>query len=209
MPKEKETVHVSPNNPCPFLRALVQQDMLNNEVAKISDVVTTIQEVAKTSGTSTNLPAIAIRAIALIANGLGPVSVVRNGLHGLRLDELRGGPLDKKGVGSAILDTHGLVNEAELDRLGEFASDKKSPDGETEPGLDINEITKMMDDNFARAKGHRRRIDRKLMNGEWPALLKIMGKDGENGRYLSIQEIRTLFVDRLFPQRMMEQLTKA
>jgi hypothetical protein len=34
----------------------------------------------------------------------------------------------------------------------------------------------MMDANFARAAGRRRRIDRRLMNGEWPILLQVMGK---------------------------------
>ena len=64
----------------------------------------------------------------------------------------------------------------------------------------------MMDANYARAEGHRRLIDRQLMNGEWPVLLDVMGKDGKHGRYLSLREIRALFVERRLPARMMKRL---
>lgn len=40
-----------------------------------------------------------------------------------------------------------------------------------------------MNANFERAKGHRRAIDRKLMNGEWPVLLGYHGQG--RGRALS------------------------
>jgi len=204
--KAKADIKVSPNNPCPFLRALVQQGLLRDDVEAIGDVTSTIVKVAKTGDGSPNLPSIAIRAIALIANGLGPIAIVQTGLRGLRLDALRNGPLDKKGVGSRILDSHAVVNEAELERLKEFASDKEAADGTTEPGLDNADLTRMMDANFARAEGNRRGIDRKLMDGEWPELLKVMGKPGKKGRYLSIAEIRRLFVERTLPERMMQKL---
>ena len=45
-----------------------------------------------------------------------------------------------------------------------------------ERGLTNSEITAYMNANFERAAGHRRAIDRKLMEGEWPVLLRIMGK---------------------------------
>ena len=53
----------------------------------------------------------------------------------------------------------------------------------------------MMDANFARAAGKRRKIDRRLMEGEWPIL-----------RYLSLTELRTLFVDRCLPARITQRL---
>ena len=44
------------------------------------------------------------------------------------------------------------------------------------------------------------------MEGEWPILLKVMGKQGKRGRYLSVKEVRQLFVDRRLPQRMSRRL---
>jgi hypothetical protein len=206
MQKARIDIKVSPNNPCPVLRALVQQELLRDDVASIGDVTSTIMRVANAGEGSPSLSSIAIRAIALIANGLGPVAVVQSGLRGLRLDAIRNGPLDKKGAGSRILDSHAFVNEAELERVKGFASDKQAADGTAEPGLDDADLTRMMDENFARAEGNRRGIDRKLMDGEWPVLLKVMGKDGKDGRYLSFAEVRSLFVDRTLPERMMKKL---
>ena len=40
------------------------------------------------------------------------------------------------------------------------------------------------------------------MNGEWPVLLDIMGKGEGERRYLSVAEVRTLFVDRRLPARI-------
>ena len=37
------------------------------------------------------------------------------------------------------------------------------------------------------------------MKGEWPVLLKILGKGEGDERYLSVAEVRTLFVERRFP----------
>ncbi len=39
-----------------------------------------------------------------IANGLGPLRVLKSATSGAELDELRNGPLDKHGGGSRILD---------------------------------------------------------------------------------------------------------
>ncbi len=209
MPTDKNDIEVSPNNPCPFLRASVQQGLLNDDVASIGEVTDTVLRVSKAGSESPNLPSLAIRAIALIANGLGPITIAKSAFRGVRLDALRNGPLDKKGAGSRILDTHGLVSETELNRLAQFASDKKAADETLEPGLDAADLTRFMDENFARAEGHRRGIDRKLMNGEWPALLNLMGKEGQDGRYISIAEVRNLFLNRIFPERMMMKLRAA
>jgi hypothetical protein len=134
------------------------------------------------------------------------LQLARNGLGGLRLDELRGGPLDKKGAGSGILDQHAKLDRAELDRLDEFASDKLDASGQAERGLDRDDIERMMNANFDRAEGRRRRIDRRLMDGEWPILLQVMGKPGQGGRYLSVAEVRDLFVERRLPGRILKRL---
>jgi hypothetical protein len=63
-----------------------------------------------------------------------------------------------------------------------------------------------MDANYERAGDRRRLIDRQLMNGEWPVLLQVMGKQGKDGRYLSLREIKALFVNRRLPSRMTRKL---
>lgn len=206
MPAIPRSPQVSPNNPCPFLRALVAQGLLADDVVSLGTVTSTIVKVANAGDGQPELPAAAIRAIALVANGLTPLQMARNGFGGLRLNELRNGPLDKKGAGSRILDAKAKVNQKELARLGEFASEKTDANGHTEPGLDLEELERMMDANFERAAGHRRSIDRKLMDGEWPILLKVMGKQGKTGRYLSLKEVGELFVERRLPERMSGRL---
>jgi hypothetical protein len=201
---------VSPNNPCPFLRALVSQGQLPNGDVSLAEVTRVVVEVAAAGDNHEKLPAAAVAAIALAANGLSPLQLARNALGGVTLNELRNGPLDKKGAGSRILDAKAKVNPAELARLDEFASDKVDADGKTERGLDLAEITRMMDANFERAAGHRRLIDRKLMDGEWPILLKVMGKQGgKQGKkelYLSLKDVTDLFEERALPERMMRRL---
>ena len=205
---------VSPDNPCPFLRALVSQGQLPNDDVSLSEVARVIVEVAAAGDGKEKLPAAAVMAIALAANGLSPLQLARNALGGVTLNELRNGPLDKKGAGSRILDAQAQVNPVELARLDTFASDKLDADGHTERGLDLAEITRMMDANFERAAGHRRLIDRKLMDGEWPILLKIMGKQGSKqggkqgkaGLYLSLKDVADLFEERTLPVRMMRRL---
>jgi hypothetical protein len=44
------------------------------------------------------------------------------------------------------------------------------------------------------------------MDGEWPVLLKVMGKESQSGRYLSVAELRDLFIEKKLPQRMMQRL---
>lgn len=199
---------VSPNNPCPFLRALVAQGQLDNRAATISDATQVIEHVAATGEGEPQLPGLAIWLIALLANGLGPGALLDNALNGVRLNKLRNGPFDKKGVGSRILDTRGQVRPAELDRLASFASQKQKKSGGRELGLDADELVAMMDANLARAGDRARLVDRQLMNGEWPILLQVMGKDGKHGRYLSVAEVRTLFTERRLPARMRKRLGK-
>lgn len=207
MPKSTAAAEgVSPHNPCPFLRALVANGKLPDDQAPIAQVAKAVVEVARAGDGKPELPVAAIWAIALMANGLGPLQLGRNALGGLRLDALRGGPLDKKGVGSAILDEHAKVNEEELARLDSFASDQLDAKGRIERGLGASDLKRMMDANFERAQGRRRPIDRRLMDGEWPILLKVMGKQGKSGRYLSVAEVRDLFIKQRFPSRMLKKL---
>ena len=65
--------------------------------------------------------------VALIANGLSPLRLLRSWWSGAQLDELRDGPLDKHGVGSRILDATAQVDEAEIVRLAGFGKDRQDP----------------------------------------------------------------------------------
>jgi hypothetical protein len=197
---------VSPNNPCPFLRALVSQGLLNNRVATVGHATEVIERVAGTGEGNPRLPSLAVRLIALLSNGLRPGTVLETGLHGVKLSKLRNGPFDKKGVGSRILDSRARVNSSELERLKEFASLKASGNGTKERGLDAQELKNMMDANYERAGDRARLVDRLLMEGEWPTLLEVMGKDGLDGRYLSLREIKSLFTKRRLPSRMTKDL---
>ena len=193
---------VSPGNPCPFLRALVAGGWLNDEVEPLGKVRDTI---VRASGRP--LPGAVIVAIAVIANGLTPAPLLRNARKGLRLSALRGGPLDKRGSGSRLIDANGQFQAPELDRLASFASPKPLPQGGSELGLSLPQITAMMDANFARARSTRRRVDRAMMNAEWPVLLKFMGKDAADGtRYLCVEEVQVLVRDRRLPGRVVERL---
>jgi hypothetical protein len=152
------------------------------------------------------LPNTAIYAIASVANGWGPLSLLDTQRHGLQLNALRGGPLDKKGVGSGILNARGAIDAKEVSRLRGFAKEKLSVDGTSELGLGLHELRAYMDANFARAAGRRRAIDRTLMVGEWPVLLRVMGKEGPAGRYLGLEDVIDLFKNKRFPERMKRRM---
>jgi hypothetical protein len=197
---------VSPNNPCPFLRALVAGGFVDGHVVPLSRLTRTIEAATGEKGLKARLAGLQIYAVALIANGLSPLRLLRSWWSGAELDALRDGPLDKHGSGSRILDKTAQVDEAELARLAEFGKDRKDPCGGPERGLTAEEITRYMDANFDRAKNTRRPIDRLLMKGEWPVLLRIMGKGDGDERYLSVAEVRTLFVERRLPDRIAARL---
>jgi hypothetical protein len=200
---------VSPNNPCPMLRALVAAGYLPDGSADLSAIGDIAARLAGTETQPDRKTGFLTMLVASIANGLNPLTAIRNLLRGVRLDQLRGGPLDKQGVGSGVLDAQGRVNTANLDRLGEFASDKTDLSGTTERGLSADEITALMDANFARAGDQARSVDRKLMDAEFPVLLTMMGKEGTTGRYLSLAELRTLITDHRLPARVTARLDKA
>jgi hypothetical protein len=197
---------VSANNPCPFLRALVSTGKLSDDREPLAKVAAVVAATARAGDGGPVLPREVIFAIGAVANGLGPLSLLDTQWQGLQLNALRGGPLDKKGVGSGILNARGAVDVKEVARLRGFAKEKPNHDGSSELGLGLPELRAYMDANFARAAGRRRCIDRTLMIGEWPVLLKVMGKEGPGGRYLGLQDVIDLFKNRSFPERMTKRL---
>ena len=146
--------------------------------------------------------------VAVIANGLGPLRVLKSATSGAVLDELRDGPLDKHGGGSRILDVDAKVHEDEIARLAGFGKDRKDPAGGIERGLTAKEIDTFMKANLKRDGDAARWYYPMLMKGEWPVLLKILGKGEGEERYLSVAEVRTLFVERRLPERITARLPK-
>ncbi len=200
-------IAVSPDNPCPFLRAAVASGFLDGHVVPLAKLAQTVEAASGETGLKKRIAGLKTRLVALVANGLGPLRLLRSWWSGAVLDGLRDGPLDKHGAGSRILGVTAEVNEAELARLASFGKDRPDSSGGSERGLTAPEIVAYMDANFERAKGNRRWIDRKLMEGEWPVLLKIMGKGDGEQRYLSVAEVRTLFLERRLPERINARLS--
>jgi hypothetical protein len=197
---------VSANNPCPFLRALVAGEYISGHVERLSAIADTVFAASDGTPAEPPLPKAPVYLVAMVANGLSPARLARSVRDGAQLDALRGGPLDKRGAGSRIFDHAGIIDEGELARLDQFAADKTDATGQIERGLGAEQLRVMMQANFARAAGRRRPIDRALMNGEWPVLLRVMGKASADGRYLSLDELRALFVERRLPQRIRQRL---
>jgi hypothetical protein len=198
---------VSPDNPCPFLRALVAGNYVGGHIVPLPQLTATIDRATGKTGLA------ALSAGAKMANGISPFSQMRSLLQGAILDQLRNGPLDKHGAGSRILDQHAVVHEDEIARLATFGSDYKASDGSVERGLSAAEIKTFMAANFQRAKDQHppsyailHCYYPLLMLGEWPVLLDIMGKGEGKDRYLSVAEVRTLFVEQRFPDRIVALL---
>ncbi|MEK9279583.1 di-heme-cytochrome C peroxidase [Bradyrhizobium sp. ISRA442] len=198
------SIEVSPDNPCPFLRGLVGEGFVDGGTVPLGTLAQTIANASGEKGPKKTLARIQVRGVALIANGAR--HVLKSIWSGAQLDALRGGPLDKRGAGSRILGVDGRVNEDEIARFASFGRSYPDPAGGVEPGLNASEIGIFMRDNLKRAGEAARWYYPLLMKFEWPILLKIMGKgEGEN-RYLSVADVRTLFNERRFPERIEQRI---
>ena len=201
-------IPVSPNNPCPFLRALVANGYVGGHVVPLSQISEMVGLASGETGSAQNEVRLKTRMVAVIANGLGPLRVLKSATSGAVLDELRDGPLDKHGGGSRILDVDAKVHEDEIARLAGFGKDRKDPAGGIERGLTANEIDTYMKANIKRDGDAARWYFPILMKGEWPVLLKILGKGNGEDRYLSVDEVRTLFVEKRLPERIVARLPR-
>jgi hypothetical protein len=202
MPDTTPAPQVSPNNPCPFLRALVANVYVDGLIVPLGKLTEDIGLAGGKTGVRLVGAKVAAYGIAMIANG----HPLRSMTSGAVLDELRNGPLDKHGAGSRILGVDGQVDEDQIKRLASFGRDYANPDGGTERGLNAQEIKTFMAENLKRDGDKARWTYPIMMEGEWPVLLNMLGKgEGEN-RYLSVAEVRTLFVDRRFPKRITDRL---
>ena len=202
-------IAVSPNNPCPFLRGLVANGYVGGHIVPLPKLSGTIAAASGEAGLKETMVQFETWMVAVGANGLGPLRVLTSATSGAVLDELRNGPLDKHGAGSRILDANAQVHEDEITRLGSFGQDRPDGTGGMERGLDAKEIDTFMADNLKRAGAAARWYYPMLMKGEWPVLLNIMGKGEGEARYLSVAEVRTLFVEHRFPDRIVARLPPA
>ncbi|MEW6150423.1 MAG: di-heme-cytochrome C peroxidase, partial [Pseudomonadota bacterium] len=200
------SIPVSPNNPCPFLRGLVGEGFVDGGTVPLNTLSQTIANATGETGLKKVWARIQVRCVALIANGFK--HILKSIWSGAQLDALRGGPLDKHGAGSRILGVDGKVNEDEIARLASFGRTYIDPNtGSSEPGLNAAEIKTFMRDNLKRAGNAARWYYPLLMKFEWPILLKIMGKGKQDEeRYLSVADVRTLFEERKFPERINQRI---
>lgn len=200
-------VPVSANNPCPFLRGLVAGGFVDGGTVPLKTLSHRIEAASGETGLKRTMVGLAAYLVALIANGLSPLRQLRSLWSGADLDQLRNGPLDKHGGGSRILDDKARIHEDEIARLAEFGSDYPNPDGGIERGLNAAQIKTYMQANITRDGDKARWYFPLLMKGEWPVLLNILGKGEGDNRYLSVAEVKTLFVERRFPERIVARLT--
>jgi len=203
-PNAAPAAAVSPDNPCPFLRALVANGYVGGHIVPLSTISETIELASGEVGASKIKVWLETYGVALMANG----NPLRSLTSGAVLDALRNGPLDKHGAGSRILNVDAHVHEDEITRLATFGKDRPDGAGGVERGLNAKEIDTYMAANLARAGDAARWYYPILMKGEWPVLLRIMGKGDGDDRYLSVAEVRTLFVERRFPARIVARLPK-
>jgi hypothetical protein len=201
-----QQIPVSPDNPCPFLRALVAEGVVDGHIVPLGNLSRTIAAASGEKGLKKIKARVETWLIAFGANGLR--HLWRSLWSGAELDTLRSGPLNKHGAGSRILDATAHVHEDEIARLAEFGKDRPDPCGGVERGLTATEIKTYMNANYDRAKGNQHWYYRIFMMGEWPILLRIMGKGEGRERYLSVAEVRTLFVERRLPDRINRRLAQ-
>lgn len=198
------SIEVSSDNPCPFLRGLVGEGFVAGGTVPLGTLSRTIADASGEKGPKKVLANVETRGVALIANGVR--HIWKSFRHGAQLDALRNGPLDKHGAGSRILSVEGKVNEDEIARLASFGRSYPDPCGGTEVGLNAAEIKTFMRANLKRAGTSARWYYPLLMKFEWPILLQIMGKGEGKDRYLSVAEVRTLFNERQFPNRINQRV---
>jgi hypothetical protein len=203
---EPARVAVSPDNPCPFLRALVAHGFVDGDVVPLSKLSETIKAASGERGLTGRIVRVKAFGVALIANGLSPLRLLRSLWSGAALDRLRNGPLDKHGGGSRILDARAQIHEEEIERLASFGGDWPAPGGGSERGLNERQIQTYMRANLQRDGSNARWYFPLLMKGEWPVLLRVMGKGDGANRYLSVAEVHALFVERRLPARIVGRL---
>ena len=91
-----QPIAVSPDNPCPFLRAVVTEGFVGGHVVPLATLAGTVQAASGKTGFRKIMAGVKTWMVALIANGLGLCRLVSSAWSGATLDRLRNGPLDKQ-----------------------------------------------------------------------------------------------------------------
>ena len=123
-PATNQPIPVSPDNPCPFLRGLVAGGYVGGHAVPLPKLTGKIEAASGTEGLKKKFVGMETYGVALIANGLSPLRLFKSWWSGAVLDQLRNGPLDKRGAGSRILNVDGEVDESEITRLAEFGGSR-------------------------------------------------------------------------------------
>ena len=71
-------IAVSPNNPCPFLRGLVAGGFVDGHIVPLPKLTRTIEAATGEKGLKQTLAGVEIYLVALIANGLAPLRLLRS-----------------------------------------------------------------------------------------------------------------------------------
>ena len=111
--------------------------------------------------------------------------------------------MNKPNVGEGLPEIPGV---GELPGIGTIPRLENIGQGGTERGLNAQEVDTYMAANLKRAGSEVKFLYPVMMQGEWPVLLKIFGKGEGAERYLSVAEVRTLFVELRFPDRIVARL---
>ena len=80
-------IPVSPNNPCPFLRALVANGYVGGRDVPLSKLSELIGDASGETGSKETWVRIQTWLVAVIANGLWPLRVLKSAISGAVLDE--------------------------------------------------------------------------------------------------------------------------
>ena len=202
-------IAVSPNNPCPFLRALVANGYVGGHIVPLSKLAETIEARQRRTGAGGDHGEAGNLLVALIANGLSPVPRAEKRHRQARCSTscatVRS--TSTAPVRASSASTRRCIMD-EIDRLATFGKTCNDPAGGTERGLTAKEIDTFMAANLKRAGDAAHWYYPMLMKGEWPVLLDILGKGEGDARYLSVAEVRTLFVERRLPDRIVARLPK-
>ena len=81
-------IAVSPNNPCPFLRAVVAAGFVDGHVVPLAKLAQTVEAASGETGLKKKIVGLKTCLVALVANGLGPLRLLRSWWSGAVLDAL-------------------------------------------------------------------------------------------------------------------------
>ncbi len=166
--------------------------------------VTHVFEHARAQGGNLSF-SVAAAAVALVGNGFNPVRLARN-LLTLSFDptKLTGGPLDKSGGDTGILQDlgDGTFSKAQFDRMfTRFGQTFTAENGTKERGLDASALEALINANQAERNGNL--IMKVIALFELPNALKLYARrDQTTGtKYLSESDLLAFFKDMKFPAR--------